>query len=308
MPKGAKKRAKLKKKQQQGHPDDGANNSHHPNGNGSASDNNASSHLVADHHHLRIPPKASRADTSEDSMESSEEMVTPRAAASEADEERKAASEVPVERAVEVVQGEGAGAPEAGEDVMVDALPPEAGEQEGEGKVDAEVEVHAVVQEPEVKDVVVATEAPAVQEPGVVEAPAVQEPEAAEAPAVQEPEGKREGLAAKVHPVHEPELKVQDVVVVSETPVSAVVHEPEVKGDGVVAVETVSAPVVPEPDTKNDNVVVKNSAQVSRSLEAADVHTTETARGPAVAVAAAGQRATWWNCCGLFDVFSGSER
>ena len=45
-------------------------------------------------------------DVSEDSMESYEEMVTPRAAASEADEEEKkaAASEVPMERVVEVVK------------------------------------------------------------------------------------------------------------------------------------------------------------------------------------------------------------
>jgi hypothetical protein len=49
MPKGAKKRAKLKK-QQQGHPDDGGNNAHQ-NGNGTASGR-------CDHN-LRIPPTAS---------------------------------------------------------------------------------------------------------------------------------------------------------------------------------------------------------------------------------------------------------
>ena len=82
-------------------------------------------------------------DTSEDSMESSEEMVTPRAAASEADEEeRKAgAAEVPVERAVE-----------AREEVIVDALPPETAGQEREGKVDAAVQ-ESVVQQPEAHEV-----------------------------------------------------------------------------------------------------------------------------------------------------------
>jgi len=27
-----------------------------------------------------------------------------------------------------------------------------------------------------------------------------------------------------------------------------------------------------------------------------------------VEMGASGQRATWWNCCGLFDEFSGSDR
>ncbi|XP_062218719.1 uncharacterized protein LOC133918715 [Phragmites australis] len=275
MPKGAKKRAKLKQQQQQGHPDDGGNNTH--NGNGS-SDNNTSSRRDGDRHHLRIPPNVPHVDVSEDSMESSEEMVTPRAAASEADEEeRKATSEVTVERAVEVIEEDGAGAGEAGEEVMVDALPPETGRHERDGKVYAEVEVHAVVQEPEVKDVVVA------------EAPSVQEPEVAESPVVLVPE-------------------VEEVVAARETPVAPLEHEPEVKGDVAAVVETVSAPPVQEPETKGRNVVVKDSAEVSRSREAVDVHTTEVVRGPAVAVAALGQRATWWNCCGLFDAFSGSER
>ncbi|GJN17964.1 hypothetical protein PR202_gb05075 [Eleusine coracana subsp. coracana] len=257
MPKGAKKRAKLKKKQQQRH--DGGNNAHQ-NSNGSGSDNNTASvrHDADQHHTLRIPPKASHVDASEDSMESSEEMVTPRAAGSEPDEEeRKAAADVPVEHAVQA------------EEVMVDALPPETS---GQDKYDAEVEVHAVVQEPEVQDVV------------VDEAPALQEPEVAEAPVVEVSEVKRE--VAKVHPVHDPEPKVDEAVVVAETSLPPpVVHEPEVKGG---------------------NVVVKDSSEVSRSREV-DVHTTE-ARGPAVAVAASAHRATWWNCCGLFDAFSGSER
>ncbi|KAK3161670.1 hypothetical protein QOZ80_1BG0079990 [Eleusine coracana subsp. coracana] len=267
MPKGAKKRAKLKKKQQQRH--DGGNNAHQ-NSNGSGSDNNTASvrHDADQHHTLRIPPKASHVDASEDSMESSEEMVTPRAAGSEPDEEeRKAAADVPVEHAVQAV--EEAASADAGEEVMVDALPPETS---GQDKYDAEVEVHAVVQEPEVQDVV------------VDEAPALQEPEVAEAPVVEVSEVKRE--VAKVHPVHDPEPKVDEAVVVAETSLPPpVVHEPEVKGG---------------------NVVVKDSSEVSRSREV-DVHTTE-ARGPAVAVAASAHRATWWNCCGLFDAFSGSER
>jgi hypothetical protein len=323
MPKGAKKRAKLKKKQQEGHHDDGGNNASNGNGNGSDDNTNAPSRRDGDHH-LRIPPKSSRgtngnrpsspifkpgqirafgtsvvgialfrvrrgwhslapaatphhrrvptgrrlyglfalsllpslrymydgclwvsdacgvcvwvgaADASEDSMESSEEMVTPRAAASEAeDEERKAdAAEVLVERAV----------------------PPETDGQEGKGKVNAAVEVHPVAtQEPEVKDVVVAEES------------VVQEPESVEASAVEVPEVKRE--MAKVHPVHEPEPKVDEVVVV-ETPVAPVVQEPEVKGDG-------ANVVVQEPETLCGNVVVKDSAEVSRSREAVDVHTTE---------------------------------
>ncbi|KAJ1284969.1 hypothetical protein BS78_03G245500 [Paspalum vaginatum] len=285
MPKGAKKRAKLKKQQQESHPDDGGN-THANNGNGIGSDdnnNNASSRGDGDHH-LRIPPKVSRVDASEDSMESSEEMVTPRAAASEADEEEKkaAAAEVPVERAVEA---DGAGA----EEVMAEALPPETAAQERGGKVDAvEVEVHALAaQEPEVKDVVVAEES------------TLHEPEATEAPAVEVLEVKRE--VAKVHPVHELGQKVDDVVVFEDTPVVPEVQEPEVKCDSATV-------VVQEPETKGGNVVVKESAEVSRSREAVDVHTTEVVRGPAVAVAASGQRATWWNCCGIFDAFAGSER
>lgn len=182
-------------------------------------------------------------------MESSEEMVTPRAAASEADEEERkaAAAEVPVERA---------GAGEAGEEVMVDALAPEtAGHEEHEGKVDAAVEVHAVAeQEPEVKDVVVAEES-VVQEPGVVDAPAVEVPEV-----------KKE--VAKVHPVHEPEPKVDEVVVVEQTHVTPEVQEPELKGDD-------ANVVAQEPETKGGNVVVKDSVEVSRSRDAVDVHTTE---------------------------------
>jgi hypothetical protein len=87
-------------------------------------------------------------------------------------------------------------------------------------------------------------------------------------------------------------------VVLEETPL---VQEPEVKGDG-------ANVVVQEPEAKGGNVVAKDSTEVPRSREAVDVHTTEVARGPVVAVAASSQRATWWNCCGLFDVFSGSGR
>jgi len=182
-------------------------------------------------------------------MESSEEMVTPRAAASEPDEEeRKAtAAEVTVERAVEAdVAGSG--------EVMVDAFPPETAAQEREGKVDeAEVEVHAVVaQEPEVKDVLVAEES-VVQEP-VADAPAVDASEVKE--------------VAKVHPVLESEPKVDEVVVVEETPVAPEVQEPEVNGAGATV-------VLKEPETNSGNVVVKDSAEVARSQEAVDVHTTE---------------------------------
>lgn len=175
----------------------------------------------------------SAVDASEDSMESSEEMVTPRAAGSEPDEEeRKAVADVPVVQAAEK-------GGDAAEEVMVDALPPETSGQTHQGKDDAEVEVHAVVQEPEVKDVV------------VDEAPAVQEPEMAEPPVVEVPEVKRE--VAKVHPVHEPEPKVDEAVVVGDTPAPPAVHEPEVK-DG--------------------NVVAKDSTEVPRSREV-DVHTAE---------------------------------
>jgi len=189
-------------------------------------------------------------DASEDSMESSEEMVTPRAAASEPDEEeRKAtAAEVSVERAVEAdVAGSG--------EVMVDAFPPETAGQEREGKVDeAEVEVHAAVaQEPEVKDVLVAEES------------VVQEP-VADAPEVEASEVKKE--VAKVHPVLESEPKVDEVVVVEETPVAPEVHESEVKDAG-------AHVVLKEPETNSGNVVVKDSAEVSRSQEDVDVHTTE---------------------------------
>jgi hypothetical protein len=125
---------------------------------------------------------------------------------------------------------------------MVDAFPPETAGQEREGKVDA------AVQEPEVKDVVVAEES------------VVQEPEAHE---VEVPEVKRE--VAKVHPVQEPEPKVDEVVVLEETPL---VQEPEVKGDG-------ANVVVQEPEAKGGNVVAKDSTEVPRSREAVDVHTTE---------------------------------
>ncbi|CAM0882283.1 unnamed protein product [Alopecurus aequalis] len=187
-------------------------------------------------------------DGSEDSMESSEEMVTPKAGVDE-EEKKGAASEVPVE----VVEADGTG--DAGEEVMVDALSPEAAQREQEDKGDLRAEAHVAVQEPEVQDVVVS-----------------------EAPEVLEPEVKSDEVVvpetAKVHPVHKPETEV----VVRETATASGVQEPEAKGE------------------------------VSRSREPAGPQTTEVARGPAVAVAATQHRATWWNCCGVFDAFSGSER
>ncbi|KAM0822120.1 hypothetical protein ACQ4PT_071717 [Festuca glaucescens] len=193
MPKGAKKRAKLKKKQQGGHPagsDGGANNN-----NNEGSNNSSHGDAASDGNHLPIPLNIPHVDASEDSMESSEEMVTPRAGAEE-EEKKGAASEVPVE----VVEAD-----VTGEEVMVDALPPEAAEREQEGKGDLRAEAHAVVQEPEVQDVVVSG-----------------------APEVLEPEVKREEVVvqetAKVH------TEVDDVVV-RETATASVVQEPEAKGE-----------------------------------------------------------------------------
>ncbi|KAM0843682.1 hypothetical protein ACQ4PT_057548 [Festuca glaucescens] len=205
MPKGAKKRAKLKKKQQGGHPA-GSDGGAHDNDNNNNSGSNNSSHgdAASDGNDLPIPLNIPHVDASEDSMESSEEMVTPRAGADE-EEKKGAASEVPIE----VVEADGTG--EAGEEVMVDALPPEAAEREQEGKGDLRAEAHAVVQEPEVQDVVVS-----------------------EAPEVLEPEPKSEEVVvqetAKVHPVHEPETTAEEVVV-SETATASVVQEPEAKGE-----------------------------------------------------------------------------
>jgi hypothetical protein len=140
-------------------------------------------------------------DASEDSMESSEEMVTPRAGADE-EEKKGAASEVPVE----VVEAD-----VTAEEVMVDALPPEAAEREQEGKGDLRAEAHAVVQEPEVQDVVVSG-----------------------APEVLDPEAKNEEVVvretAKVHPAHEPETTAEEVVV-RETATASVVQKPEAKGE-----------------------------------------------------------------------------
>jgi hypothetical protein len=152
---------------------------------------------------MRVPVCA--VDASEDSMESSEEMLTPRAGGSEVEEEeRKAAADVPVERADQVLGKGDAVAGDAGEEVMVDALLPESSGQASQGKDDAEVEVHAVLQEPEVT----------------------------EAPVVEVPEVKRE--VAKVHAVHEPEPKVDEAVVVEESSAPPVVQEQEVKGGNVV--------------------------------------------------------------------------
>jgi len=104
-----------------------------------------------------------------------------------------------------------------------------------------------------------------------------------------------------VPPVQEPEPKVDEVVVLEETRLAPEVHEPEVKSYG-------ANVVVQEPETKGGNVVAKDPLRCL-SREAVDVRTTEeVVRGPAVAVAALGQRVTWWNCCGLFYVFFGSGR
>jgi hypothetical protein len=152
---------------------------------------------------VRVPVCA--VDASEDSMESSEEMLTPRAGGSEVEEEeRKAAADVPVERADQVLGKGDTVAGDAGEEVMVDALLPESSGQASQGKDDAEVEVHAVLQEPEVT----------------------------EAPVVEVPEVKRE--VAKVHAVHEPEPKVDEAVVIEESSAPPVVQEQEVKGGNVV--------------------------------------------------------------------------
>uniref|UniRef100_A0ACD5VQT7 Uncharacterized protein n=1 Tax=Avena sativa TaxID=4498 RepID=A0ACD5VQT7_AVESA len=265
MPKGAKKRAKLKKKQQGGHPagsDGGATTTTTNNNNNNGSNNSSHGDAASDGNHLPIPLNIPHVDAGEDSMESSEEMVTPRAGADEEEkkgageeegEKKGPASEVPVE----VVEADATG--EAGEEVMVDALPPEAVERVQEGKGDLTAEAHGVVQEPEEVQDVMGSEAPAVLEPEVRSDEVV----------VRE--------TAKVHPVHAPETETE-VVVVRETATAAVEQEPEAK------------------------------VEVSRSREAAGTQTTEVARGPAVAVAAGQHRAKWWNCCGVFDAFAGSER
>ena len=255
MPKGAKKRAKLKKKQQGGQPAGSNGGATTTTNNNNGSNNSSHGDAASDGNHLPIKLNIPPVDASEDSMESSEEMVTPRAEAAE-EEKKGATSEVPVERAVEVADEGATG--EAGEEVMVDALPPEAADREQEGKVDVRAEAHAVVQEPEVQDIVVS-----------------------EAPEVLEPEMKSEEVVirdkAKVHPAHQPETKAEEVVV-RDADTAAVVQEPEAKGE------------------------------VSRSREPAAAQTTEVVRGPAVAVAASGHRAKWWNCCGILEVFGGSER
>ncbi|XP_047055811.1 serine-aspartate repeat-containing protein I-like [Lolium rigidum] len=207
MPKGAKKRAKLKKKQQGGHPA-GSDGGAHANNNKEGSNNSSHGDAASDGNHLPIPLNIPHVDASEDSMESSEEMVTPRAGADE-EEKKGAASEVPVE----VVEAD-----VTAEEVMVDALPPEAAEREQEGKGDLGAEAHAVVQEPE--------------------------PEAkSEEAVVQE--------TAKVHPAHEPETTAEEVVV-RETATASVVQKPEAKGevsrsreaDGAQTTEVVRGPAV----------------------------------------------------------------
>ncbi|XP_037460751.1 uncharacterized protein LOC119331690 isoform X1 [Triticum dicoccoides] len=95
---------------------------------------------------------------------------------------------------------------EAGEEIMVDALPPEVVDLEQEGKVDVRMEAHAVVQ-----DVVVS-----------------------EAPEVPEPEVKSEEVVVrdttKVHLAHQPETKA-DEVLVRDTDTAVVVQEMEAKGE-----------------------------------------------------------------------------
>lgn len=125
-----------------------------------------------------------------------------------AEEEKKGkkggTSEVPVERAIEDVDDGSMG--EAGEEIMVDALPPEVVDLEQEGKVDVRTEAHAVVQ-----DVVVS-----------------------EAHEVPEPEVKSEEVVVrdttKVHPAHQPETKA-DEVLVRDTDTAVVVQEMEAKGE-----------------------------------------------------------------------------
>ncbi|KAF7097953.1 hypothetical protein CFC21_099731 [Triticum aestivum] len=125
-----------------------------------------------------------------------------------AEEEKKGkkggTSEVPVERAIEDVDDGSMG--EAGEEIMVDALPPEVVDLEREGKVDVRMEAHAVVQ-----DVVVS-----------------------EAPEVPEPEVKSEEVVVrdttKVHLAHQPETKA-DEVLVRDTDTAVVVQEMEAKGE-----------------------------------------------------------------------------
>ena len=93
---------------------------------------------------------------------------------------------------------------EAGEEIMVDALPPEVVDLEQEGKVDVRAEVQAVVQ-----DVMVS-----------------------EAPEVPEPDVKSEEVVVwdttKVHPAHRPETKA-DEVLVRDTHIAVGVQEPEAK-------------------------------------------------------------------------------
>uniref|UniRef100_N1QUK5 Uncharacterized protein n=1 Tax=Aegilops tauschii TaxID=37682 RepID=N1QUK5_AEGTA len=102
-------------------------------------------------------------------------------------EKKGGTSEVPVERAIEDVDDGSTG--EAGEEIIVDALPPEVVDLEQEGKVDLRAEAHAVVQ-----DVVVS-----------------------EAPEVLEPEVKSEEVVVrdttKVHPAHQTETKADEVLV-----------------------------------------------------------------------------------------------
>uniref|UniRef100_N1QPS6 Uncharacterized protein n=1 Tax=Aegilops tauschii TaxID=37682 RepID=N1QPS6_AEGTA len=102
-------------------------------------------------------------------------------------EKKGGTSEVPVERPVEDVDDGSMG--EAGEEIIVDALPPEVVDLEQEGKVDVRAEAHAVVQ-----DVVVS-----------------------EAPEVPELEVKSKEVVVrdttKVHPAHQPEMKADEVLV-----------------------------------------------------------------------------------------------
>jgi hypothetical protein len=72
----------------------------------------------------------------------------------------------------------------------------------------------------------------------------------------------------KVHPVLESEPRVDEVLVVNETPVVPEIQEPEVKGVGATV-------VLKEQETNSGNVVVKDSDEALPSQEVAGVHTTD---------------------------------
>uniref|UniRef100_A0A804QU79 Cytochrome c domain-containing protein n=1 Tax=Zea mays TaxID=4577 RepID=A0A804QU79_MAIZE len=85
---------------------------------------------------------------------------------------------------------------------------------------------------------------------------------------VQEPEVVEALEVTKVHPVLESEPRVDEVLVVNETPVVPEIQEPEVKGVGATV-------VLKEQETNSGNVVVKDSDEALPSQEVAGVHTTD---------------------------------